>query len=62
MPLSLPLILPSTGSCALSDLQANQLVFDRIFQLPGGHTKFTIRRDPATGVYLTLSNINTNIS
>ena len=28
--------------------------------LPGGMTKFTIRRDPATGVYLTLSNNNTD--
>jgi hypothetical protein len=24
--------------------------------LPGGHTKFTIRRDPASGLYFTLSN------
>jgi len=28
--------------------------------LPGGMTKFTIRRDPATGLYLTLSNNNTD--
>lgn len=27
---------------------------------PGGMTKFTIRRDPATGLYLTLSNNNTD--
>lgn len=29
-------------------------------RFPGGMTKFTIRRDPATGVYLTLSNNNTD--
>jgi len=28
--------------------------------LPGGMSKFTIRRDPVTGVYLTISNNNTN--
>ncbi|MFW6438099.1 MAG: sialidase family protein [Armatimonadota bacterium] len=31
-------------------------------RLPGGMTKFTIRRDPETGVYLTLSNNNTDPS
>ncbi len=30
--------------------------------LPGGMTKFTIRRDPVTGLYLTLSNNNTDPS
>ncbi|MBN1640355.1 MAG: exo-alpha-sialidase [Anaerolineae bacterium] len=29
---------------------------DGFIRLPGGHTKFTIRRDPVTGSYLTLSN------
>jgi hypothetical protein len=29
---------------------------------PGGMTKFTVRRDPATGLYLTLSNGNTDPS
>ena len=29
-------------------------------EFPGGMTKFTIRRDPATGLYLTLSNNNTD--
>jgi hypothetical protein len=29
---------------------------------PGGMTKFTIRRDPVTGLYITLSNPNTNPS
>ena len=33
---------------------------DGFIRLPGGMTKFTIRRDPATGVYLTLSNNNTD--
>ena len=28
--------------------------------LPGGMSKFTIRRDPVTGAYLTLSNNNTD--
>lgn len=30
-----------------------------IIRLPGGTHKFTIRRDPETGIYLTLSNNNT---
>lgn len=30
-----------------------------IIHLPGGTHKFTIRRDPVTGIYLTLSNNNT---
>lgn len=29
-------------------------------EFPGGMTKFTIRRDPVTGLYLTLSNNNTD--
>jgi len=29
-------------------------------RFPGGMTKFTIRRDPATGLYVTLSNNNTD--
>ena len=32
---------------------------DGFIDLPGGMTKFTIRRDPRTGLYLTLSNPNT---
>ncbi len=35
---------------------------DGFIRLPGGMTKFTIRRDPATGIYLTLSNNNTDPS
>lgn len=31
---------------------------DGLLDLPGGHTKFTIRHDPRTGLYLTLSNGN----
>ncbi|MFP4249869.1 MAG: sialidase family protein [Armatimonadota bacterium] len=33
---------------------------DGFIDLPGGMTKFTIRRDPRTDVYLTLSNNNTD--
>lgn len=42
------------------DKQRNTLVFDRVLDLPGGHTKFVIRRDPTTGLYFTLSNNNTH--
>ncbi|MBN2307333.1 MAG: exo-alpha-sialidase, partial [Candidatus Hydrogenedentes bacterium] len=40
---------------------ATRLSFDPrtgFLDFPGGHTKFTIRRDPASGLYLTLSNGN----
>jgi hypothetical protein len=40
-----------------------RITFDRatgFIDFPGGMTKFTIRRDPATGLYLTLSNGNTD--
>lgn len=40
------------------DEEANALAFVGIIDLPGGHTKFVIRRDPETGLYLTLSNPN----
>ena len=43
------------------DPAANRLVFDSIIDLPGGHTKFVVRRDPVTGYYITLSNPNTDI-
>jgi hypothetical protein len=39
--------------------QGRQLAFDPqsgFIDLPGAHSKFTIRRDPLTGSYLTLSN------
>ena len=36
--------------------------FDRVFDFPGGHTKFTIHRDPKTGIYLSIVNPNTNIA
>lgn len=44
------------------DEQANVLVFVAVIDLPGGHSKFVIRRDMATasGLYLTLSNPNTD--
>ena len=39
---------------------ANELKFDSIIDLPGGHTKFVIRRDDVvTKMYVTLSNPNT---
>ena len=34
--------------------------FLRIMDFPGGMTKFTIRRDPQTGLYLTFANNNTD--
>jgi hypothetical protein len=43
--------------------EGRRLEFDPaegFIDFPGGMTKFTIRRDPATGVYLTLSNNNTD--
>jgi len=33
---------------------------DGFIDFPGGMTKFTVRRDPATELYLTLSNNNTD--
>lgn len=39
---------------------SNTLVFRQFIDLPGGHTKFVIRRDPVTQYYLTLSNNNTD--
>lgn len=35
---------------------------DGFIDFPGGMTKFTIRRDPITGLYITLSNNNTDAS
>ncbi len=43
--------------------QGRTLSFDPaagFFDFPGGMTKFTIRRDPVTGLYLTLCNPNTD--
>ena len=34
--------------------------FRQIIDFPGGMSKFTIRRDPVTGLYLTISNNNTD--
>lgn len=39
----------------------NTLAFERIIDLPGGHTKFVVRHDPQTNMYFTLSNNNTDI-
>ena len=40
---------------------SNTLEFDRLFHFPGGHSKFTIRRDPLSGLYLSFTSNNTNI-
>jgi hypothetical protein len=43
--------------------EGRRIAFDPatgFIDFPGGMTKFTIRRDPVTGLYLTLSNPNTN--
>lgn len=45
--------------------EGRRIAFDPetgFIDFPGGMTKFTIRRDPKTGTYLTLSNPNTNPS
>ncbi len=45
--------------------EGRRLLFDPetgFIDFPGGNTKFTIRRDPQTGRYLTLSNNNTDPS
>jgi len=39
----------------------NRLVFERMVALPGGHSKFVIRPDPASGLYITLSNPNLSV-
>ena len=53
---------PYNGNKAIV-LQFNRVdrkfTFDSIIDLPGGHTKFVIRRDKKTKMYVTLSNPNT---
>eukprot|EP00466_Bigelowiella_natans_P001193 jgi/Bigna1/76720/fgenesh1_pg.43_\ len=44
------------------DVAQNVLSFDSFVDLPGGHSKFVVRRDKVTGYYLTLANPNTNES
>lgn len=34
----------------------NRLSFERVVELPGGHSKFVVRRHEASGLYITLSN------
>jgi hypothetical protein len=54
---------PAPGNFAVVleyDRAANALEFRAVVALPGGHSKFVIRRDPATRLYLTLSNNNTD--
>jgi hypothetical protein len=58
----LPAVLGNYAVALRYDLKSNTLTFDRVFGLPGGHSKFDIRRDSKTGVYLTMSSINTNIA
>ena len=53
---------PYSGNKAIIlrfDSASNQFQFDSIVTLPGGHTKFVIRQDSKTGMYVTLSNPNT---
>ena len=55
--------IPVLGNHAIKlklDRKANRFEFDRLLYLPGGHTKFVIRRDPTSKLYFTLSNNNTN--
>lgn len=40
--------------------EGRQIVFDRFIDFPGGATKFTIRYDATTGLYLSLVNNNTD--
>ena len=42
------------------DPSSNSLRFERIIDLPGGHTKFVIRRHEPSKLYFTLSNNNTD--
>lgn len=49
-------IAPLTALLFRLDEVANALLFVAMVALPGGHSKFVVRRDPATGLYLTLSN------
>lgn len=52
---------PAPGNFAVLlrlDRPANALRFDAIVRLPGGHSKFVVRRDARTGLYVTLSNPN----
>lgn len=37
-------------------------MFDRVIDFPGGQTKFTVRRDAATGTYFSLTNNVTDLS
>ena len=56
---------PMTDKAAIVTVHdhGRRIAFDPatgFIDFPGGMTKFTIRRDPVTGRYLTLSNPNTN--
>lgn len=55
--------MPEVGNKAVRlrfDSGTNAFAFDKLLDLPGGHTKFVIHKDPATGLYWTLSNLNTD--
>ena len=55
--------LPAPGNFAVVlqyNQSRNELDFRAVINLPGGHTKFVIRRDPVTKLYITLSNNNTD--
>ena len=52
-------VLGNKAVVLLFDQEHNRFEFDSIIDLPGGHSKFVIRRHPSTGMYVTLSNVNT---
>jgi len=54
--------LPERDTAAVLRVEdgGRRVEFDGVVDLPGGESKFTIRRDPETGAYLMLSNPNTD--
>jgi hypothetical protein len=50
----------ATSPTGVSGVPTLRQDFLRIIDFPGGMSKFTIRRDPQTGLYLTISNNNTD--
>lgn len=49
-------VAPSHGVLVRFSHTDNALTFDRILDFPGGHSKFAIRFDSATGLYISLVN------
>ncbi|HQD40318.1 MAG TPA: sialidase family protein [Bacillota bacterium] len=52
---------PAVDKAAIVEVedQGRKLSFKKFIDFPGGMSKFTIRQDPKTGLYLTLTNNNT---